>query len=101
MYYIISKNANPSGAFPPILCSDNKDIPEDYALISDTCETDIFYQYNGFVYLVFDEEGAVIGFRPKTAEWEAWKASLPEPVEKVEVNAETVAAAIVEGVNNI
>ena len=99
---IIRIIANESGAFPPIQSWPiGAAIPEGYAQISDTCETDVFYQYNGFVYLVFDEEGAVIGFRPKTAEWEAWKASLPEPVEKVEVNAETMAAAIVEGVNNI
>ena len=100
--YIVRKEPFENGGFPPLQSWPiGAAIPEGYAQISGDCETDIFYQYNGFVYLVFDEEGAVIGFRPKTAEWEAWKAAQPEPSEKVEVNAETVAAAIVEGVNNI
>lgn len=103
MFYIISKTPNPSGAYPPIQSWEtDAPIPEGYALVGETLNTDIFYQYNGFVSLVFDEENILVGFTPNVEAWKAWKATRPEPVEpEPELTAEAVAAAIMEGVNNI
>lgn len=103
MAKIIRKTPNANGAFPPIQSwADVENIPEGFVLVGDTLNTDVFYQHNGFITLVFDDENILVGFSPNLAAWEAWKAAQPvEEEPETELTAEDVAAAILEGVNNI
>ena len=62
-------------------------IPETHALWPDTLDDTDFYNYNGFVVLTIETiEGVdtVTSYEPNVEAWEAWKASLPDPIEEVE-----------------
>lgn len=81
---IIPKNANPSGAYPPIQEGASR-LPDGFAVWPDTLDTAVFYEYNGFVNLTIeqvDKVDTVTAVEPNTEAWEAWKASLPEETEQ-------------------
>lgn len=78
---VIKETPNPSGAYPPIQSWEAFSIPTGYAVVPDSLDTSIFYQYNGFVTLQLEEK-TVIGFTPNIEAWSAWQASLP-PKEEV------------------
>lgn len=80
---IIQKAANPSGAYPPMQDGIST-LPDGYAIWPDELSTEDFYAYNGFVTLTIEETDGVpivASYTANSNAWEAWKASLPEPVE--------------------
>lgn len=80
---IIRKDANPSGAYPPMQ-EGMSAIPEGFALWPDELDTAVFFEHNGFVTLTveqIDGVDTVVDVQPNTEAWEAWQASLPEPSE--------------------
>lgn len=103
---IIQKTANQSGSFPPIQ-QGMTFLPEGYAVWSETISTDIFHEYNGFVFLSIESVNGVdtvVSYTPNVDAWNEWKANHPdEPVEPEteDVNYDELAAAITEGVNAI
>lgn len=103
---IIRKTANPSGSFPPIQ-QGIEFLPEGYVVWAETTSTDVFYEYNGFVFLSIepvDGVDTVVSCAPNVEAWNEWKANLPdEPVEPEteDVNYDEMAEAISEGVNAI
>lgn len=107
--FIIWKEPNESGGYPPIQTWDSYPIPETHAVWSEILDDADFYAYNGFVILTIEQvEGVdtVTSYEPNVEAWEAWKASLPEePVDPEEptedVNYDDLAAAILEGVNEV
>lgn len=74
MYYI-SKNSNESGAYSN---PQSNKFPDSVAL-SDEQLTE-FLKYNGFVNLTIEGE-TVTNIEPNLEAWEAWKASLPDPLD--------------------
>lgn len=76
---IIQINANENGGRPP-LQSWHGEPPVGYALVPDTLDTSVFYNFMGFVKLELDGSTvtAMIGNQEAL---DAYKASLPEPVE--------------------
>ena len=85
--FVIRKEPNPSGAYPPMQTWSGKTVPEGCAIWPDELDTATFYEYNGFVTLTIEQaEGldVVTGCEPSTEAWEEWKASLPDPAETVE-----------------
>lgn len=92
---IITKLANPSGAYPPMQ-EGMSILPEGFAIWPDTLDTAVFYEHNGFVLLTIEQvEGVdtVTAVEPNTAAWEEWKASLP-PETDPEPTAEDRIAAL-------
>lgn len=87
---IIQINANENGGRPP-LQSWNGAPPAGYALVPDTLDTSVFYNFMGFVTLELDGSTvtAMIGNQEAL---DAYKASLPEPVEPPPTTEERVAA---------
>lgn len=71
---ILSKQPNPSGAYPAIFTADA--LPPGCAIVPDELY-DTFYAYNGFVTLTVEGD-TVTAMEPNTEAWEAWKA-LPHP----------------------
>lgn len=69
---IISTEANPSGAYPPIQSWNGAEPPDGYYQVTEGIEL----SYGGFGELTI-EDGIVTAFTPVPAAWEAWKASLP------------------------
>lgn len=78
MIYIDSK-PNESGAYP-----NPKNQPFSGCIVLDDEQATVFFEYNGFVTV---QDGVVT---PNVEAWEAWKASLPEPVEPEPTTAELV-----------
>ena len=79
---IILKEAYENGAYSPIQTWDSLPIPETHAVVPDTLDTAIFYEYNGFVFLTIkkiDGVDTVTKMEANVLGWEDWKASLPEP----------------------
>lgn len=85
MIYIDSK-PNESGAYPN---PKNQPFPGSIALNDE--QAAVFFEYNGFVAV---QDGVVT---PNVEAWEAWKASLPEPVEPEPTTEEILNAML--GVN--
>ena len=77
---IIQITANENGAYPPMQSWDSPTPPDGYALVPDTVGTESFYSDNGFVVLTIEGD-TVTAMEPTMNAWEAWKASLPPPVE--------------------
>lgn len=78
---IIFKTPNLGGAYQPIQQRNITDVPDGYAVFD--IDTTQFYEYNGFVTLTIetvDGIDTVTAYEPNVEAWEAWKASLPEPV---------------------
>lgn len=76
---IIQINANENGGRPPMQ-SWNSAPPVGYALVPDTLDTSVFYDFMGFVTLELDGN-TVTAMTGNQEALDAYKASLPEPVE--------------------
>lgn len=87
---IIQINANENGGRPP-LQSWNGAPPAGYALVPDTLDTSVFYDFMGFVTLELDGS-TVTSMTGNQEALDAYKASLPEPVEPPPTTEERVAA---------
>lgn len=87
---IIQINANENGGRPP-LQSWNGAPPAGYALVPDALDTSVFYNFMGFVTLELDGS-TVTAMTGNQEALDAYKASLPEPVEPPPTTDERVAA---------
>lgn len=87
---IIQINANENGGRPPMQ-SWNGAPPAGYALVPDTLDTSVFYDFMGFVTLELDGS-TVTAMTGNQEALDAYKASLPEPVEPPPTTEERVAA---------
>ena len=87
---IIQINANENGGRPPMQ-SWNGAPPAGYALVPDTLDTSAFYDCMGFVTLELDGS-TVTAMTGNQEALDAYKASLPEPVEPPPTTEERVAA---------
>lgn len=87
---IIQINANENDGRPPMQ-SWHGAPPAGYALVPDTLDTSVFYDFMGFVTLELD--GSIVTAMTGNQEaLDAYKASLPEPVEPPPTTEERVAA---------
>lgn len=87
---IIQINANENGGRPPMQ-SWNGAPPAGYALVPDTLDTSAFYDFIGFVTLELDGS-TVTAMTGNQEALDAYKASLPEPVDPPPTTEERVAA---------
>lgn len=87
---IIQINANENGGRPPMQ-SWNGAPPAGYALVPDTIDTSVFYDFMGFVALELDGD-TVTAMTGNQEALDAYKASMPEPVEPPPTTEERVAA---------
>ncbi len=87
---IIQINANENGGRPPMQ-SWHGEPPAGYALVPDTLDTSAFYDFMGFVTLELDGS-TVTAMTGNQEALDAYKASLPEPVEPPPTTDERVAA---------
>lgn len=87
---IIQINANENGGRPPMQ-NWNGAPPAGYALVPDTLDTSAFYDFMGFVTLELDGS-TVTAMTGNQEALDAYKASLPEPVEPPPTTEERVAA---------
>lgn len=87
---IIQINANENGGRPP-LQSWHGAPPAGYALVPDTLDASAFYEFMGFVTLELDGV-TVTAMTGNQEALDAYKASLPEPVEPEPTTEERVAA---------
>lgn len=65
--------------------------PEGYVIVPDTLDTSVFYEFLGFVELTIEGD-TVTAMTGNQAALDAYKASLPEPVEPPPTTDERVAA---------
>lgn len=87
---IIQINANENGGRPPMQ-SWHGEPPAGYALVPDALDTSVFYEFMGFVTLEL-HGGTVTSMTGNQEALDAYKASLPEPVEPPPTTEERVAA---------
>ena len=87
---IIQINANENGGRPPMQ-SWHGEPPAGYALVPDTLDSSAFYDCMGFVTLELDGS-TVTAMTGNQEALDAYKASLPEPVEPPPTTEERVAA---------
>lgn len=87
---IIQINANENGGRPPMQ-SWHGEPPDGYALVPDALDTSVFYDFMGFVTLELDGS-TVTAMTGNQEALDAYKASLPEPVEPPPTTEERVAA---------
>ena len=87
---IIQINANENGGRPPMQ-SWRGAPPAGYALVPDTLDASVFYDFMGFVTLELDG-GTVTAMTGNQEALDVYKASLPEPVEPEPTTDERVAA---------
>ena len=87
---IIQINANENGGRPPMQ-SWHGAPPAGYALVPDTLDTSVFYDFMGFVTLELDGS-TVISMTGNQEALDVYKASLPEPVEPPPTTEERVAS---------
>lgn len=87
---IIQINANENGGRPPMQ-SWHGAPPAGYALVPDTLDTSVFYDFLGFVTLELDGS-TVTSMTGNQEALDAYKASLPEPVDPPPTTEERVAA---------
>lgn len=87
---IIQINANENGGRPPMQ-SWNGAPPAGYALVPDTLNASVFGDFMGFVTLELDGD-TVTAMTGNQEALDAYKASLPEPVEPPPTTEERVAA---------
>ena len=76
---IIQINANETGGRTPMQ-SWHGEPPAGYAIVPDTLDTSVFYDFMGFVTLELDGS-TVTAMTGNQEALDAYKASLPEPVE--------------------
>ena len=87
---IIQINANENGGRPPMQ-SWHGAPPAGYALVPNALDTSVFYDFMGFVTLELDGS-TVTAMTGNQEALDAYKASLPEPVEPPPTTDERVAA---------
>lgn len=87
---IIQINANENGGRPPMQ-SWHGEPPAGYALVPDTLDTSVFYNFMGFVTLELDGS-TVTAMTGNQEALDVYKASLPDPVEPPPTTEERVAA---------
>lgn len=87
---IIQINASENGGRPPMQ-SWHGEPPTGYALLPDTIDTSVFYDFMGFVTLELDGS-TVTAMTGNQEALDAYKASLPEPVEPPPTTEERVAS---------
>lgn len=87
---IIQINTNENGGRPPMQ-SWNGAPPAGYALVPDTLDTSVFFDFMGFVTMELDGS-TVTAMTGNQEALDAYKASLPEPVEPPPTTEERVAA---------
>lgn len=87
---IIQINANENGGRPP-LQSWHGAPPAEYAIVPDALDTSVFYNFMGFVKLELDG-GTVTVITGNQEALDAYRASLPKPVEPEPTTEERVAA---------
>lgn len=87
---IIQINANENGGRPPMQSLHGAP-PAGYALVPDTLDTSVFYNFMGFVTLELDGS-TVTAMTGNQEALDDYKASLPEPVEPPPTTEERVAA---------
>lgn len=87
---IIQINTNENGGRPPMQ-SWHGEPPAGYALVPDALNTSAFYDFMGFVTLELDGS-TVTAMTGNQEALDAYKASLPEPVEPPPTTEERVAA---------
>ena len=87
---IIQINANENGGRPPMQ-SWHGAPPAGYALVPDALDTSVFFDFMGFVTLELDGS-TVTAMTGNQEALDAYKASLPEPVEPPPTTEERVAA---------
>lgn len=85
---IIQINANENGGRPPMQ-NWNGEPPAGYALVPDTLDASVFGDFMGFVTLELDG-GIVTAMTGNQEALDAYKASLPEPVEPPPTTEERV-----------
>lgn len=88
---IIQTVSRANGGRPPIQSWTGDVPPEGYVIVPDTLDTSVFYDFMGFVTLELDGNTvtAMIGNQEAL---DAYKASLPEPVDPPPTTEERVAA---------
>ena len=88
---IIQTISRANGGRPPIQSWTGDVPPEGYVIVPDTLDTSVFYDFMGFVTLELDGNTvtAMIGNQEAL---DAYKASLPEPVDPPPTTEERVAA---------
>ena len=88
---IIQTVSRANGGRPPIQSWTGDVPPEGYVIVPDTLDTSVFYDFMGFVTLELDGSTvtAMIGNQEAL---DAYKASLPEPVDPPPTTEERVAA---------
>lgn len=87
---IIQINANENGGRPPMQSLHGAP-PAGYALVPDTLDTSVFYNFMGFVTLELDGS-TVTAMTGNQEALDDYKASLPDPVEPPPTTEERVAA---------
>lgn len=87
---IIQINANENGGRPPMQSWKGAP-PAGYALVPDELDTSVFFDFMGFVTLELDGS-TVTAMTGNQEALDAYKASLPEPVEPPPTTEERVAA---------
>lgn len=102
---IISKEPNPSGAYPPIQEVNLSAVPEDNDIWPDTLETETFYAYKGFITPTV-KDGVVECYEPNTLLYEQWESEHPETDEAPEETTvptvwDELDAAYQEGVDSV
>ena len=89
--HIIQTVSRINGGRPPIQSWLGTVPPAGYAIVPDTLDTSVFYEFLGFVDLTI-EGNTVIAMTGNQAALDAYKASLPEPVDPPPTTEERVAA---------
>lgn len=89
--HILSRKLSENGGYSVIQTWPGDVPPEGYVIVPDTLDTSVFYEFLGFVDLTIegDTVTAMIG---NQAALDAYKASLPEPIDPPPTTEERVAA---------
>ena len=89
--HILSRKLSENGGYSVIQTWPGDVPPEGYVIVPDTLDTSVFYDFMGFVTLEWDGNTvtAMIGNQEAL---DAYKASLPEPVDPPPTTEERVAA---------
>lgn len=74
----IYKTPDENGHYHPIQTISMGSVPINCSVIPESLDTQVFYDYNGFVNLTTEGE-VVTSMEPNIPAWELWKASIPTP----------------------
>mgnify|MGYP004577790723 FL=1 len=88
---ILSRELSENGGYSVIQTWPGDVPPEGYVIVPDTLDTSVFYDFLGFVDLTIEGD-TVTAMTGNQAALDAYKASLPEPVDPPPTTEERVAA---------